>query len=38
VQIRATTRVDGYAHRLTKAKGLAARHLDMEITARATRT
>jgi len=38
LQIRATTRVDRYAHGLTKAKGLAARHLDMEITARATRT
>ena len=38
LQIRATTRVDRYAHGLTEAKGLAARHLDMEITARATRT
>jgi hypothetical protein len=38
LQIRATTRVDRYAHGLTKAKGLAGRHLDMEITARATRT
>jgi polyisoprenoid-binding protein YceI len=36
--IRATTRLDRYAHGLTKGKGLAARHLDMEITARATRT
>ena len=38
LQIRATTRVDRYAHGLTRAKGLAGRHLDMEITARATRT
>jgi hypothetical protein len=38
LQIRATTRVDRYAHGLTKARGLAGRHLDMEITARATRT
>ena len=38
MQIRATTRVDRYAYGLTKAKGLAGRHLDMEITARATRT
>ena len=38
LQIRAITRVDRYAHGLTKAKGRAARHLDMEITARATRT
>jgi polyisoprenoid-binding protein YceI len=36
LQIRAATRVDRYAHGLTKAKGLAGRHLDMEITARAT--
>ena len=38
LQIRATTRVGRYAHGLTKAKGLAGRHLDMEITARAART
>jgi len=38
LQIRATTRVDRYAHGLTEAKGRAGRHLDMEITARATRT
>jgi polyisoprenoid-binding protein YceI len=38
LQIRATTRVDRYAHGLTTAKGRAARHLDIEITAHATRT
>src|SRR5690349_24956852 len=38
LQMRPTTRVDRYAHGLTKAKGFAGRHLDMEITARATRT
>jgi polyisoprenoid-binding protein YceI len=36
--IKATTRVDRYAHGLTKKKGLAARYLDLEITARATRS
>jgi polyisoprenoid-binding protein YceI len=36
--IKATTRVDRYAHGLTKKKGMAGRHLDMEITGRATRT
>ena len=36
--IRATTRIDRYAHGLTKAKGIAGRHLAMEITARATRS
>jgi polyisoprenoid-binding protein YceI len=35
--IKATTRVDRYAHGLTKKKGLAGRHLDLEITGRATR-
>ena len=38
VLIRATTRIDRYAHGLTKAKGIAGRHLTMEITARATRS
>ena len=33
--IRATTRIDRYAHGLTRAKGIAGRHLAMEITARA---
>ena len=36
--IRATTRIDRYAHGLTRAKGIAGRHLAMEITARATRS
>ena len=36
--IRATTRVDRYAHGLTNAKGMAGRHLNLEITARATRS
>ena len=31
--IRATTRIDRYAHGLTRAKGIAGRHLAMEITA-----
>jgi polyisoprenoid-binding protein YceI len=33
--VKATTRVDRYLHGLTKKKGLAGRHLDLEITARA---
>jgi polyisoprenoid-binding protein YceI len=36
--VRATTRVDRYAHGLTKKKGLADRYLDLDITARATRS
>lgn len=36
--IKATTRIDRYAHGLTRKKGLAARYLDMDITARATRS
>jgi polyisoprenoid-binding protein YceI len=36
--IKATTRIDRYEHGLTKKKGLADRHLDLEITSRATRT
>jgi polyisoprenoid-binding protein YceI len=36
--LRATTRIDRYAFGLTKKKGLAARYLDLEITAQATRT
>jgi polyisoprenoid-binding protein YceI len=36
--IKATTRIDRYAHLLTKKKGMAGRYLDMEITARATRS
>jgi polyisoprenoid-binding protein YceI len=36
--IQATTRIDRYAHGLTRAKGIAGRHLAMEITARATRS
>jgi polyisoprenoid-binding protein YceI len=35
--ITATTRIDRYAHGLTKKKGLAGRFLDLTITARATR-
>ena len=34
--IKATTRVDRYAHGVTKKKGMAGRYLDMTITARAT--
>ena len=37
LQFKATTRVDRYAHGLTKKKGMVARYLDLEITARATR-
>lgn len=33
--IRATCRVDRYAHGITKKKGMAGRFLDLEITARA---
>lgn len=33
VSIRATARVDRYAHRITKMKGMAARHLDLELRA-----
>ncbi len=36
--VKATTRVDRYAHGLTKKKGLADRYLDLTITARATRS
>jgi polyisoprenoid-binding protein YceI len=35
--IKAAVRVDRYAHGLTKKKGLAGRHLDLNITARASR-
>jgi polyisoprenoid-binding protein YceI len=35
---RAVTRVDRYAHAITKKKGMAGRYLDLEITARAIRT
>ena len=35
--IRATTRIDRYAHGITKLKGMAGRYLDLDITARATR-
>ena len=34
--LRGTTRIDRYAFGLTKKKGLAARYLDLEITAQAT--
>jgi polyisoprenoid-binding protein YceI len=33
VSIRATARVDRYAHRITKLKGMAARYLDIELRA-----
>jgi polyisoprenoid-binding protein YceI len=33
VSIRAAARVDRYAHRITKMKGMAARHLDLEVRA-----
>jgi polyisoprenoid-binding protein YceI len=35
--VRMTTRVDRYAHGITKKKGMAGRYLDLDITARATR-
>jgi polyisoprenoid-binding protein YceI len=35
--LKATTKIDRYAHGLTKKKGLAGRYLDLEITGRATR-
>jgi polyisoprenoid-binding protein YceI len=35
--IRATCRVDRYAHGITKKKGMAGRYLDLEIAASATR-
>ena len=38
VTVRATATVDRYAHGLTKAKGLAARRLQLQLTAVATRT
>ena len=38
VAVRATATVDRYAHGLTKAKGLAARRLQLQLTAVATRT
>jgi polyisoprenoid-binding protein YceI len=34
--IRATCRVDRYAHGITKKKGMAGRYLDLDIAARAT--
>jgi polyisoprenoid-binding protein YceI len=36
--VKATTRIDRYAHGLTKKKGMAARYLDLTITAHATRS
>lgn len=36
--LHATTQIDRYAHGVTKAKGMAARHLKLYINARATRT
>ncbi len=36
--VKATTRIDRYAHGLTKKKGMAGRYLDLDITARATPT
>jgi polyisoprenoid-binding protein YceI len=36
--LRATTRIDRYAFGLTKKKGLAARYLDLEIAAQASRS
>lgn len=37
LSIRATCKVDRYAHGITKKKGMAGRYLDLEVTARATR-
>jgi polyisoprenoid-binding protein YceI len=36
--VKAATRIDRYAHGLTKKKGLAGRYLDLTITARAARS
>ncbi len=36
--MKAATRIDRYAHGLTKKKGLAGRYLELKITARATRS
>ena len=36
--IKAATRIDRYAHGVTKKKGLAGRYLDLNVTARATRS
>ena len=36
--VSAATRIDRYAHGLTRKKGLAGRYLDLTITARATRS
>jgi polyisoprenoid-binding protein YceI len=36
--VKATTRIDRYAHGLTKKKGMAGRYLDLTITARAARS
>lgn len=37
LMVRATATVDRYAHGMTRFKGLAARHVHLEITARAER-
>jgi polyisoprenoid-binding protein YceI len=37
LSVKATTRIDRYAHGLVKKKGMAGRYLDLTITARATR-
>ena len=36
--LRATGTVDRYTHGVTMMRGMAARHLSVEVTARATRT
>jgi polyisoprenoid-binding protein YceI len=36
--VKAATRIDRYSHGLTKKKGLAGRYLDLNVTARATRS
>ncbi|MGH3301018.1 MAG: YceI family protein [Streptosporangiaceae bacterium] len=38
LQVTAVTRIDRYAHGLTKKKGMAGRYLDLTIAARATRS
>lgn len=38
VTVHATATVDRFAHGLTKGKGLAARHLQLQVTAVARRT
>lgn len=38
IRLQATTRVDRFAHGITKMRGMAARYLDLEIAGHASRT